>query len=908
MKKLYRFLWPRYPSGQGMLEFALALPIALMLLFGTIEYGRLFHAWTIVNNAAAEGARYASSGEWKESYCPGTDDDGDGWKCLENGQPIYSRIDQARLPSIHQYVEDLTRSLAKDPTAGWKQPKFFQITVCSNRDVDGDGVSDFVYHPPSDTSPPQCAPTEDAGSLLAARDTRVIVAVTYEFEFILPFVRNVAHTATLHAEREGILERFRVERAIELPPTIALPSQTPTNTLTPTATFTPTSTATFTPTFTPTPSPSPTLTPTPTFTPTPSCDLMGFDFFEPRRPDNPRLIARFHNDNTFKAYLMDSQLTWDPNYFSDVGGTVDWFKWAGTRYYNGDAASSPVRVSPASPIPMDANDRVRWIARLQESDSSTVDFNKLANGEYTLWLQLVIDVDNDGPDTDNDLTCEYTRQWLPIHVEIIVPDTDNSYVIRTGSSSEREQSRFEAEAWDPLVGTTNGAGISALEFRIVSPTGATIWTHTEYSARYCTFGGDTTCAYMGDSLWKQFRSVFPNGTYTIQARARRASNGIWSPWTSRTFILDKAAPSCDNLVISQHLSIGDWAQLSLRVRNNNYGWLAPFELMYTRFDWHPHTTGYYVDWLQWQYTYYWGAPNGAPPDADWTPLEVTSTRDQNLLLAGNGVQKRWRTDLDGGSTVYGSFAVLLRFQAFDAAGNVIQTCDITDSLVENTPTPTFTPSITPTPTNTLTPTITPSPTNTLTPTPITPSPTPTNTLTPTPTPTFSCDDLNAESILQTNGMIRLTVSNAHPTIKVRLKDARIVWPPQPNLEVDNFRWNGGIYEVLHDTDGDAYDDATDDGIFLNAGSTERWEADFDQGSDSSPYISGTVKVWLHFDTPDGVCEIYESIGFPPPTPTFTPMPTPTPRPTNTPTPSPTPQPATSTPTPTPTLQWGGGGG
>lgn len=47
--------------GQGMVEFALALPIFLLLVFGVIEFGRLLMTFSAVFSAAREAARYGSA-------------------------------------------------------------------------------------------------------------------------------------------------------------------------------------------------------------------------------------------------------------------------------------------------------------------------------------------------------------------------------------------------------------------------------------------------------------------------------------------------------------------------------------------------------------------------------------------------------------------------------------------------------------------------------------------------------------------------------------------------------------------------------------------------------------------------------------------------------------------------------
>ena len=43
--------------GQAIVELALVLPVLVLVLFGTLEFGRVFNAWVIVTQAAREGAR-----------------------------------------------------------------------------------------------------------------------------------------------------------------------------------------------------------------------------------------------------------------------------------------------------------------------------------------------------------------------------------------------------------------------------------------------------------------------------------------------------------------------------------------------------------------------------------------------------------------------------------------------------------------------------------------------------------------------------------------------------------------------------------------------------------------------------------------------------------------------------------
>ena len=47
-------------SGSAMVEFALVLPLLLVLLMGMLDFGRALNYWNDVNQIAADGARYAA--------------------------------------------------------------------------------------------------------------------------------------------------------------------------------------------------------------------------------------------------------------------------------------------------------------------------------------------------------------------------------------------------------------------------------------------------------------------------------------------------------------------------------------------------------------------------------------------------------------------------------------------------------------------------------------------------------------------------------------------------------------------------------------------------------------------------------------------------------------------------------
>jgi hypothetical protein len=62
----------RGEKGQAMVEFAMASMLFFLLVFGIIDFSRLFQSWMTVQHAAREGARYGITGR---SDCDVAEDD-----------------------------------------------------------------------------------------------------------------------------------------------------------------------------------------------------------------------------------------------------------------------------------------------------------------------------------------------------------------------------------------------------------------------------------------------------------------------------------------------------------------------------------------------------------------------------------------------------------------------------------------------------------------------------------------------------------------------------------------------------------------------------------------------------------------------------------------------------------------
>lgn len=117
--------------GQSVVELALILPVLLLIVLGLIEFGRAFFLYTVVSNAAREGARYG----------------------------IVFPIDDEGMVAAAQ------SRLVLVPTD--------TVTILISWDQ-GDGATEF-------TDPEQIDPGQ----------SRVRVDVSYEFTMITPIMRNV---------------------------------------------------------------------------------------------------------------------------------------------------------------------------------------------------------------------------------------------------------------------------------------------------------------------------------------------------------------------------------------------------------------------------------------------------------------------------------------------------------------------------------------------------------------------------------------------------------------------------------------------------------------------------------------------------------------------------------------------
>ncbi len=224
-------------SGQGMVEFALALPIFLLLLLGVIEFGRLLVIAGSVYTAAREGARYGSAA---------------GYVSPDN--LIFYYRDCAGMSDAAERVGFIAGLVNSDITIRYAPLEYNNPVIVMN-----------------DLRNYQCG-----GTYRVKLGDRIVVQVSKQFRFL--FLGLPAFPITSLSARTIVTDvPVDVTQGPTFTPRVP-PTRTPTITPIPPDTATPTETATSTPTpldwtpptptetatFTETPTPTETFTPTPT--------------------------------------------------------------------------------------------------------------------------------------------------------------------------------------------------------------------------------------------------------------------------------------------------------------------------------------------------------------------------------------------------------------------------------------------------------------------------------------------------------------------------------------------------------------------------------------------------------------------------------------------------------------------
>lgn len=199
-------------KGQGLVEFAMILPVVLTAFFVIIELARVYHAWVAVENGARFGVRYAITGEFDESKCG-------GGTCADE-----SEEETARVSTVKDVAWAGSSSIIRLAMASGSNSDsgYFDVTVCE---------PDNLVGPASQYDTYSCTSGETAGD----PGDHVAVIVEYNHPLIVPIISSIVPQIRLTAEREATVETFREVKSDDGPGSAPPPPQP---SLTPPATTT----------------------------------------------------------------------------------------------------------------------------------------------------------------------------------------------------------------------------------------------------------------------------------------------------------------------------------------------------------------------------------------------------------------------------------------------------------------------------------------------------------------------------------------------------------------------------------------------------------------------------------------------------------------------------------------------
>src|SRR6185503_1479410 len=257
-------------KAQAMVEFAIALPVLLLLLYGIIETGRYLFIYSTVVTASRQAVRYGSA-------------TGTGNGTGNVNEPRYQDCDGIR--NAAQAVGYLGA--------------FNSITIFHNDGPDPSNPStplnsqQFCVDPTEQTDSTHWTPSGNNTS-------RISVTVSKQFT---PIVKLVPFTGGLITATSARTILLSVSIQVTAPPVTFIAS-TPTWTITPTATPTNTATATRTPT----PTPAGTFTPRRTPTNVPGCNLVSHG---PITKSGNTMSMTITNPYTYPLNTGDGSVTWN---------------------------------------------------------------------------------------------------------------------------------------------------------------------------------------------------------------------------------------------------------------------------------------------------------------------------------------------------------------------------------------------------------------------------------------------------------------------------------------------------------------------------------------------------------------------------------------------------------------------
>ncbi len=484
-------------KGQGAVEFALVLPVLLLLVLGLIETGRLIFYYSAVTNAAREAARYGSATGINES----------GMFRFEDCNAIVnSAVRVGFLNSV--------------------RPENVNVTFDS-----GPGTA-VLGGCPGNTDGNTTQP--DSASIQTG--TRIVVRVASPFDTMIPgllpyqglTIRSESARTILRAvniEGEGVVEEAKAPFNTRTPTPTQTFTATPTATATETSIYSPTPTLILTSTPTVTPTFTPTLTATPTITNTPM--PLVIQWVNPQIASDGVVYIAHRNDTKFEAIAYDPNVC--PNGVADAFtetcniNRVQFYLYAedgGTLKNWASDQSNPFCVYGSAGT-CEWMDDTHW---------------GLGAGTYTLIARAR---NNQYVYSEEKSFTFVIPENLPAFVSISHPTSGQ---VLTASN----QSRFQVVAYDADLCdgvTCSSGGVQKVEVEILDATDMSVeisWTGGSAltSSPYCVNGSTNgTCNALANADWNKLKNG--SGSYIFRARALGTDTTAWTDWVTVAFRVQK---------------------------------------------------------------------------------------------------------------------------------------------------------------------------------------------------------------------------------------------------------------------------------------------------------------------------------------------------------------------------------
>lgn len=490
---------PNTKKGQGAVEFALVLPVLLLLVLGLIETGRLIFYYSAVTNAAREAARYGSATGINES----------GMFRFEDCNAIVnSAVRVGFLNSV--------------------RPENVNVTFDS-----GPGTA-VLGGCPGNTDGNTTQP--DSASIQTG--TRIVVRVASPFDTMIPgllpyqglTIRSESARTILRAvniEGDGVVEEAKAPFNTRTPTPTQTFTATATATATETSVYSPTPTLILTSTPTVTPTFTPTLTATPTITNTPM--PLVIQWVNPGTASDGVVYIDHRDDTRFEA------LAYDPNVCPNG--------------LPGDSLNQKCNIARIEFDLLAPNNGImrNWVRDsnrkycLYGGDTVCGWFsddhwrNRLA-GTHLLRARAI---DNSGRSSDEIELFFYLPMNLPVYVSISSPTSGQ---VLTASN----QSRFQVVAYDADLCdgvTCSSGGVQKVEVEILDATDMSVeisWTGGSAltSSPYCVNGSTNgTCNALANANWNKLKNG--SGSYVFRARALGTDTTAWTDWVTVAFRVQK---------------------------------------------------------------------------------------------------------------------------------------------------------------------------------------------------------------------------------------------------------------------------------------------------------------------------------------------------------------------------------